>query len=370
MAHLKKRTLLPVGIHVTPEAAHMVQFEQAGEDLELVSEASCAFTSPQDAVTRLVSAETPQGTDGQGPDYGPAMRFVRQELGWSHFKGKDAVVSLPGEHVAVQHVRMPPMQPDELAASLPYELEDKLPFPPSQAVVRHIVAGSVAENSETKQDVLVLAVPRDVVASRVSAVARLKLNVVGAGVEPCSMCYGYAYASEHSGPSQSGPPCLMVVHLGWQRSHVAILRGQETMFVKPVAKGVDHVVQSVASVTDASLEKAAEQVAGWRDAPTAETVDEAVKTYNQCREPIGHLTDELQSCMRYHASLARGAQIDRLVFVGPGARDKALVRVLSANLAVPCEIGDPIGTATGSPDPENAKPEMAVAVGLSLFGAT
>jgi len=369
MAHLKKRTLLPMGIHITPEAAHVVQFEQVGEELELVSQASCAFTSPEDTVKRLVSSETMDGLDSEPPDYTPALRFLRQELGWNHFRGKDAVVSLPTEKVEVQHIRMAPMQPEDLGASLPYELEGKLPFPPAQAVVRHIVAGSVAENSETKQDVLVLAVPRDVVKACVDTVARLKLNIVGAGVEPCSMCYGYAYASEHAGPSQSGPPCLMMVYLGWQRSHVAILRGQETMFVKPVAKGLDHVTQSVAAVTESSLEEASERVGGWREAATPDTIDEAVQTYNRCRDPIGHVTDEVQSCMRYHASLARGAQIDRLVFVGPGARDKALVRVLSANLPVPCEIGDPVGTAMGSPDPETARPEMAVAVGLSLFGA-
>jgi len=370
MAHLKKRTLLPVGIHLTPEAAHLAQFEQVGDRLELVSQASCSFASPQDTVTRLVAADAPPGLEADEPDYTPALRFLRQELGWNNFKGKDAVVSLPAEHVAVQHLRMPPMQPDELAASLPYELEDKLPFQPEEAVVRHIVAGSVTENNETKQDVLVLAVRRDVVQSRVATITRLKLNVVGAGVEPCSMCYGYAFASQHSEPSQSGPLCLMVVYLGWQQSHVAILRGQETTLVKPVGQGLDHVTQSVATVTESSLEEASERVAGWRDATTPDAVDEAVTTYNRCREPIGHLTDEIQSCMRYHASLARGAQIDRLCFVGPGACDKALVRVLSANLAVACEVGDPVGTVTGSPDRETARPEMAVAVGLSLFGAS
>ena len=370
MAYLKKRTLLPVGIHMTPEAAHMVQFEQMGDHLELVSQASCSFTSPQDTVTRLVAAETPAGLDTDAPDYTAALRFLRQELGWNRFKGREAVVSLPADQVTVQHVRMPPMQPDELAVSLPYELEGKLPFPAAEAVVRHIVAGSVAENNETKQDVLVLAIRREAVQSRLGAVSRLRMHIVGAGVEPCSMCYGYAYAAEHSEPSQSGPACLMLVYLGWQRSHVAILRGRDTTFVKPVQKGLDHVTQSVASVTDSSLEDASERVARWREDPSPETIDEAVATYNRCREPIGHLTDEIQSCMRYHASLARGARIHRLVFVGPGARDKALVRVLGANLSVPCEIGDPIGMATGNPDQENAQPEMAVAVGLGLFGAS
>jgi len=369
MAHLKKRTLLPVGIHLTPEAAHMVQFEQVEGGLKLVSQASCSFTTPADTVSRLVASETPKNPELEEPDYTPALRFVRQELGWNHFKGTEAVVSLPAEYVVVKHVRMPPMQPDELAASLPYELEDKLPFPPAKAVVRHILAGSVAENNEPRQDVLVLAVPRDVVQARVSTIDRLKLSVVGAGIESCSMCYGYAFASEHSEPSQSGPPCLMAVYLDWQRSHVAILRGQETTFVKPVETGLDHVTQSVATVTESSLEEASERTAAWRDASSPETLDEAVTTYNRCREPVDHLTDEIASCMRYHASLARGARIDRLVFLGPGARDKALVRVLSANLTVPCEVGDPIGTVTGSGDRETAAPEMAVAVGLSLFGA-
>jgi len=248
MVQLKKRTLLPMGIHMTPEAAQVVQFEQVGEELELVSQASCSFSSPQDTLTRLVKAESAPGVEDEAPDYTPALRFLRRELG-NRFKGKEAVVSLPAEDVTVKHVRMPPMQPDELAVSLAYELEDKLPFPTAEAVVRHIVAGSVAENNETKQDVLVLAVPRDRVQSHVNFFTRLKLHVVGAGIEPCSMCYGYAFASEHSEPSQSGPPCLMLVSLGWQRSHVAILRGQETTFVKPVEKGLDHVTQSVATVT-------------------------------------------------------------------------------------------------------------------------
>ncbi len=369
MASLTKRAPLPIGVHLTPEAVHLVQFEQAGPELHLVSKASRRLAAPQDAVKRLMASENPAGQDEPEPDYGPALQFVQQTLARNGFRGKDVAVNLPTEDLVVQHVRTAPMQPEELAASLPYELESKLPFSPREAIVRHIVAGAMTEDNETKQDVLVLAVKRNVVESRVAAISRLSLNVVGIGAEPCSMCYGYAFASEHAEPSQSGPPCLMVVYLGWQRSQVAMLRGQETTFVKPVAYGLDHLVQAVATVAELPLEDASERVANWTSNPTPESTDEAVDAYNRCRGCTGHIIDEIQSCMRYHASLARGARIDRLCFLGPGARDKALVRVLSASLSVPCEIGDPIGTATGSPDAEQAEPETAVAVGLGLFGA-
>jgi len=369
MAHAKKRSLLPVGIHLTPEAVSLVQFEQTGSGLTVVAKASCSFTSPQDTVTRLMAAEDPAAQQGGQSDVRAALRFVQQELGWDGFKGKDVVINLAANDVYVQHIRVPPMQADDLEASLAYELGDKLPFPVQDAVVRHIVAGSVAENNETKEDVLVLAARRSAVQARLSTVAKANWSVVGVGVEPCCMCYGYAYASEHAEPSQSGPPCLMVVYLGWEQSYVAVLRGQETTFVKPVDYGLDHLVQAVASAREQPLEDAAQLVTTWRETPTAGSIDEAVATYNRCRTSTGRLTDEIQSCMRYYASLARGAQVDRLSFVGHGARDKALVRVLSASLSVPCEVGDPIGVATGDTDPEAAEPEMAVAVGLSLFGA-
>ena len=370
MANAKMRGPLRIGIHLTPEAAHMVQFEPKGDGLHLVSKASCTFTTPADTISRLMAAADPTAHRGADANYAAAQRFVRQKMGLNGFKGKDVVISVPSDLLEVQHVRMPPMQPVELAAALPNELHGKLPFAPEQAVIRHIVAGTVAEDNETKQDVLVLAVRRDDVQAHVSALAKMHFNVVGVGVEPCSMCYGYAYAAEHAEPSQSGPLCLMMVYLGWQRSNVAILRGRETIFVKPVDHGLDHLVQAVAHVKDMPLDEASEVVASWRNDPTPERLDEAVAVYNRCRPCTGRLTDEIQSCMRYHASLARGARIDRLVFVGPGAHDKALVRVLSATLSVPCEIGDPVGAVTGSPDPQSAEPEMAVAVGLSLFGTS
>jgi len=371
MVNVRKRGPLPIGLHLTPEAAYMVQFEPNGEGLHLVSKSSRTFTTPADTLNRLMAADDPAARQGAEANYAAARRFVQEEMARNGFKGKDVVISAPDELLKVQHVRMPPMQAEDLAAALPHELEGKLPFPPSQAVVRHIVAGMVTEDNETKQDVLVLAVNRDAIQAHVSALAKLHFNVVGVGVEPCSMCYGYAYAAMHGEPSQSGPPCLMVVHLGWQRSNVAVLRGQETIFVKPVAHGLDHLVQAVAHAKDMSVNEAADVVASWRDDPSPHHIDEAVAVYNKCRLWTGHLTDEIQSCMRYYASLARGAQIDRLVFVGPGASDKALVRILSATLSsVPCEIGDPIGVVTGTPDASSAEPEMAVAVGLGLFGAS
>jgi len=99
-------------------------------------------------------------------------------------------------------------------------------------------------------------------------------------------------------------------------------------------------------------------------------MQEAVQAYHLIRKDLDHFIDEIESCMRYHGSLARGARLDKLLFLGDEARDKALIRVLGAGLSIPCEVGNPLGTvSTPTQATEQPEPELAVAVGLSLFNA-
>lgn len=367
-----RRNLLPIGIHMNSDAVYMAQLEQDSKGVKVVSKATCRLSTSAETVARMAAANGDVGGQaGNGPNeatYGRARRFVRQKIATDGFQGKNVVISLPQECLTIQHVRMQPMQPEELKTALPGELRGHLPYDPTDAIIRHIVAGAVSENNETKHDVLVLAAPRHVVEKHISAMTRLGLQVAGVGIEPCAMCYCFAYAAGRTGPSQSGPPCVMVVYIGPRTTHVAILRGQGTTFVKGIKQGADSLIGGVATGRNVSLEEAADLIETWRQSPTPEMLDEAVQAYSRTPLTLDHLTDEIESCVRYHASLARGAAVDRLYFVGPGARDRALVRVLSGRLHVPCEVGDPFGVVMGKADPESTEPEMAVAVGLSLFG--
>jgi Tfp pilus assembly PilM family ATPase len=236
-------------------------------------------------------------------------------------------------------------------------------------VVRHIVAGQVSENNEMKQDVIVLAIRRDLTEKHVAAMDRLGLEVVGVGVEPCSMCYPYMFAAAHAAPASEGPSAMMVVYLGMRATYVAIVRGQEMTFVKGVEMGTDHVLGAVAKDRDITPEQASALRAKWRDSSEEKDFQEALDAYNAVWPSLSHITDEIESCMRYYGSLARGARIERLVFVGPEAKDRALARVIGSHLSIAADVGDPLKVVMGPAAQGTAEPEMAVAVGLSLFGA-
>jgi type IV pilus assembly protein PilM len=371
MAH-RKRTLLPIGIHLGTEAIHMAQLDQAEGDVQVVSKASMYFPAGKPGQGRTI--ETAETVDAPSEEtdkanYELGLSFIRKKVGSNGFRGREAVISLPPQHLTIQHVRLGQMQPEELATALPGELRGKLPFDAQQAVIRHIVAGTVSENNEAKQDLIVLAARRAVVERHVEAMNHMGLHVIGVGAEPCAMCYAYAFAATHGQATQEGPASLMVVYLGSRVVHVAITRGGETTFVKEVEQGTRLLTKALAQARDIPVEEAAALRAQWCQAPGQESLQAAVDAYNSIKPALEHLIDEIESCMRYHASLSRGVRVDRVCFVGPDARDRGLMHVLSAQLAAACELGDPFGVVTGRADREHAEPDMAVAVGLSLFTA-
>jgi Tfp pilus assembly PilM family ATPase len=366
-----RKRLLPIGIHLNADAVYMVQLEQGESGISVVSKASARFAAPAPASSAHHNPSGPPGEaamlseDGR---YDAAREFVRDKLAHDGFRGRDAVLSLPAECLMIQHVRLTPVPPEELPPLLPTELQGKLPFDPRKAVLRYIVAGQVSENGETKQDVIVLAVRREAIEKFVDSAAHMGLHVAGIGVEPCCMCYPYTYAASQTAATTEGPAAQMVVYLGPRATHVGIIRGTETTFVKGVELGTDHLVEALATARNTTTQEIAALREKWRAAAGPEAAQEAIAAYNSIQWNLGHLVDEIESCMRYHTSLYRGARVERIRFLGPEARDLALVRVLGAHLNVTCETGNPMEPVTGNTAAES-EPELAVALGLSLFGS-
>jgi len=194
------------------------------------------------------------------------------------------------------------------------------------------------------------------------------------------------FAAAYNSARQEGPPSLMLVYLGPLTAYVAVVRGEETKLVKGIAVGTENLVQAVAQSLGTPVEKARAVLAQQHGSKGAESgsapaglpatggtasavASDAVAAYTRIRADLEHLGDEIQSCARYYGSLARGANVDRVIFLGPGARDPALVGALGAQLGIPCEAGDPMNVVNGPGEGGEPEPELAVAIGLSLLFA-
>ena len=69
------------------------------------------------------------------------VETVKDLMAQGKFKGRQAVLALPAAQMFIQHLRIAKMDDEALKKALPCEARGKLPIDPTQAVLRHTVAG-------------------------------------------------------------------------------------------------------------------------------------------------------------------------------------------------------------------------------------
>ena len=124
--------------------------------------------------------------------------------------------------------------------------------------------------------------------------------------------------------------------------------------------------------------KAEEVTTATAVAEVAPTDDEltrdALRVEQACREPLNRLIEELELCRRYYETTFTNQRVDRLIFVGGEARQKALCQAIAKSMGLAAQVGDPLVKVgrnsdvgvEGGIDRRCPQPGWATAVGLSI----
>lgn len=319
-----------------------------------------------------------------------AIRKITAEYG---FKGRQAVTCLPASHMAMLHLRTAHMNAEELSKALPFEAQGKLPFDASQAVIRHVVAGDVFQDGESKQEVIVLAASRDSVDRHLNLFAKAKLELVGIHVEPTALIESFAHIFRRKGDHEIS---TLFVDLGAGSTHVVIAHGTQMVFAKHIQVGGDTFNQAVAAALKINASQARQaridllnhatvprmpagvvslgsnNPLGASREPQAVDERQAEKLQQAMNAPIEMLASELDMCVRYYESLFHGKQVDRMIFVGGESMHIAICQALAQKLNLPATLGDPLARlhkdakTSCAVDLRQPQPGWAIAVGLGL----
>ena len=329
------------------------------------------------------------------------LEAVRELWAQGNFRGRKVVLSLPASILTIQHLRVPKMDDEALKKALLWEARGKLPYDPSHAVMRHMVAGEIHQDGEQKHEVILMAAPRGWVNEFLASAAKAKLDVVGMNVEPKAVveCFGHIYRRKNDGETVN---CF--VDIGCGATRVFIAKGQQMVFSRAVPVGGDHFTRAVAAALKIGFEDAkvlrvklahAQPDGSPKPAtdpdglpaglfsppppkPSAEALAasrrEADVVEQACREPLNKLIDELVLCRRYHEATFPNSLVDRLVFVGGEARHRNLCQGIAKGLDLAAQVGDPmvrmgrmsdIGPESGV-DRRLPQPDWSCALGLSM----
>ncbi len=282
---------------------------------------------------------------------------LRQLWTMSKFRGRDVVLGITNPQVVVREMTVAKLPGKELRKSLPFQVRDMLPLPVERSVLDFYPLGP-AENEETVRGLLIAA-PKEPVATAVSAVQRAGLRVRKVDLASFALLRAVSFLD---GAVEA------IVDIGAQATSVVIHAGGEPLIVRTIPRGGAEITEMIANRFGATFEEAEALKCrvGLR-------TDEGPETAEVIREAVRPLIGEIRNSFAYLTAGDRQTRVARLALSGGGALLPGLVEALHQQLDVDAVLPDP---AMRLREPRRRKhmfdrfrSSVAVSIGLTLGAA-
>ena len=397
---IKTTNLSPIAVDFGSDQLKLLQVELDGHMPRLVA-----------AGGRTVPYEIRQDRDQRAEFTAGAINDLVREGG---FKGKRAIASIPSAMTFLQHVRIGGDDLHSVNERIADELRGQLPVDPSRLVIRYVDVGEVSMNGARRREMICMAAGRQAVLHHIDILRRARLSAVGMHGEPVAILKAYSHLFRRPGDETI---TTLFVDLGYRTTKVLIAHGADLVFAKQIQVGGEHFDRQFAEELGVDLEEARlrrrrqadqdlpqspVQIPQRKPSPIRHEggplaiIDEAMQSQSgesspspiRAGEPshemipaggemLDCLIDEIQLCVGYHQSMFANRRVDRIVFVGGEANQRAMCKRMAAALRLPAQLGDPLcrvgRTETARPpvgvDLRESQPGWSVPLGLCQLPA-
>jgi type IV pilus assembly protein PilM len=270
-------------------------------------------------------------------DPGAVAVALRQLWTGAKFKSKDAVLGVASRRILVREYTTQAMRPDLLREALPFQVQDLLPVPASQAVLDFF---PLAQNGDQVSGLLVAAVS-DSIEQIISTLAKVKVRAQAVDLT----AFGLARATASlAAPEET----VATVSIGDHTTQVVISRGGVPHFVRllPIDVATAAVRRHSAEIAEPELQLAA---AGNGSGVTSRT-----RGAMRAATPPGasDLAARVRSTLAFFGSRTTAEPLTRLFVTGAGAAVEGVMTALAAAIDTPMTIvsaGDVVSIATPPP---------------------
>lgn len=328
-----------VGLEVTEESVRAAELS-VGRKPQLIAYGEVPL--PADAAK-----------DSEVLDAGAVAVALRQLWTGARFKSKDAVLGLASRRILVREYTTQAMRPDLLREALPYQVQDLLPVPASQAVLDFF---PLSQAGDQVSGLLVAAVAENI-EHIIATLAKVKVKARAVDLT----AFGLARATvDLASPEET----VATVNIGDHTTQVVVSRGGVPLFVRILPIDVATAASrrhSGADVPDLALELTA-AAPGNGAARTRGTIRAAT--------PPGasDLAARVRSTLAFFASRSATTPLTQLFVAGAGAAVDGVLPALSAAVDTPIRVvsvGDVIGMSAPPPAGEVAL-NLVATVGIAL----
>jgi type IV pilus assembly protein PilM len=317
--------------------------------------------------------------DGEIADADLFARELKAMANRHKLRGRAVELSVSNQKVIVRTIDMPEMTEEELVGAVQFQAQEYIPIPVEEVILDSMVTGKrVLPDGSTRQEVLLVAAQRGMIATLMAATKQAGLKV--AGIDVSSLALVRALLPETPFFSQAGEAgiCRGIADISSAVSTLVVAVDGVMKFTRIVNFSSDRFARSLTEANGIPFDDAQMMVqriglAGPLPSDNEYYPEEVVAdTQRILGEAAGELAEEIRRSFDYYQGQEHATPVTELVLSGRGALLRNLDSHLSETLSLPVIIGNPLTcvaqNVSGVSDADLAAmaPCLAVAVGLAM----
>lgn len=316
--------------------------------------------------------------NGEIKDTNKLARII--ETGIRQVKGekintKYVIASLPEEKAYLQVIQMPKVPKENLKSAVIYEAENYIPTPLDQVYLGFQIVPSLTDNLD-HYDILIAALPKLTVDPYVSS---LKL----AGLEPVALEIESLAIVRAMIENQKAESPVLLIDFGATKTSFIIFSGRALRFTSSILVSSTHFTEIISKALNMTINKA--ETLKIKHGLTGKTKannkgkikdKEQRKVFEALIPALVDLTQQIRKRLEYYQTHAdhehlspENKEVSKILLCGGGSNLKGLDELLSMELKLPVEIGNPWINISGKQQVQFGKEQSlayTTALGLSL----
>ena len=334
-----------IGLDIGSSSIKAVELKQKGAEYEVVN----LGLEPlgQDTVV-----------DGAIMDSLAVSSAVEKIFTESKIKTKNVATSVSGHSVIVKRITVGAGTEEELAAAIPYEAQQHIPFDMSDVNLSYQPLGPAPNGME----VMLVAVKREKILNHTNVLSQAGKTPIVVDID--------AFALQNAFEMNYEPPpdtTVALLNIGASIMNINIIRGGVPLFTRDVSVGGNQYTDTLQKELELSFEDA-EKLKQGQEMPNVSPEARAA----HIRSVSDILLLEIQKTLDFFRQSTATENIQQIYVAGGTARIEGLVDLLKEEFNIPVEIMNPFLRISVDPAKFDTAyiheigPRMTVAVGLAL----
>jgi len=324
------------GLDISDFSLKIAQIKKRGEALELVSFGE----------TKMDPGIIKGGEIIDDNKLARTIETAVRQIKGEKIKTKYVIASLPEEKAFLQVIQMPRVAEEDLGAAVIYEAENYIPTPLKDVYLDFQIVKPV-QNHLDHYDVLIAALPKQTVDPYVSSLKLAGLEPFALEIESLSIARALIKNEMTTSP-------ILLIDFGATRTSFIIFSGHALRLTFSISVSSNHFTEIIVKAMGISREKAERLkvkhgLTGKTSSQKKRGGKEERKIFEALIPVLVDLTQQIKKHLEYyqthsgHEHLSpENKKVSKIILCGGGSNLKGLPELLSMELKLPVEIGNPL----------------------------